>query len=207
MENDSVMDPGAQQPEQFAGARRGGWAVRARHFGGCSGANVVIAVTLLYETPSEALGTAGRFALAAPRLAKEIPILRSEWRLWLPEGFNYTDFDSNLGKPEPERESVLIAKFGAGIVGTLAISLYERIPATSTGVVAMDGAILGGIPNAEPRTIPKGDRQEAARTRAEAPARKSAGRRPVQLHRCREPCEENRGWFSAGLRRASRSRD
>ncbi len=130
-----------------------------------AGANVVIAVTLLYETPAEALGTTGKFALAAPRLAKEIPILRSEWRLWLPEGFSYTDFDSNLGKPEPERESVLIAKFGAGIVGTLGTRWYSMGSIKHPASAAMSRADSDGMSNPKPRmAVPADDVRQAVQS-------------------------------------------
>jgi len=72
-------------------------------------ASATSTVSVLYEIPKGEWSGAGQYAVRGPKLAKEIPILRSTWRLYLPDGFEYTGFDSNLRAPalEPERPLVL----------------------------------------------------------------------------------------------------
>lgn len=53
-------------------------------------------VTLVYETRRREWSGSGGMAVVAPRLDPRIPILQSHWSLWLPDGFSYTAFDSNL---------------------------------------------------------------------------------------------------------------
>ena len=55
-----------------------------------------ILVQLLYETQRHEWGATGGVNLAAPKLSAIIPVLQSNWHLFLPEGFSYTSFDSNL---------------------------------------------------------------------------------------------------------------
>lgn len=55
-------------------------------------------VQLLYETRKREWGASGGYKLVAPRLETRIPVLQSVWRVWLPDGFSYTAFDSNLRK-------------------------------------------------------------------------------------------------------------
>ncbi|MDQ3625177.1 MAG: hypothetical protein M3463_22315, partial [Verrucomicrobiota bacterium] len=49
----------------------------------------------------------GTWEVIAPRLAKEIPILRSRWQLFLPEGFEYGALESNLRVPAARKERPL----------------------------------------------------------------------------------------------------
>jgi hypothetical protein len=65
-------------------------------------------VQLLYETRSREWGASGGYSLVAPRLAARIPVLQSAWRVYLPDGFSYTAFDSNLRKTEQEKAEPLI---------------------------------------------------------------------------------------------------
>lgn len=53
-------------------------------------------VQLVYETRRGEWGSSGVYRLAAPRLDARIPIMQSIWHVWLPDGFGYTAFDSNL---------------------------------------------------------------------------------------------------------------
>lgn len=71
-------------------------------------ANSEITIVLVYETPAEAWGGSGSLALAAPVVAKNIPILRSTWNVWLPQGFEFGDYRSNLRAPEKEEEELLV---------------------------------------------------------------------------------------------------
>jgi len=59
---------------------------------------VPIRVTLVYHTPGREWRAAGKASLAPPRLADAIPVMRSEWILHLPEGYDYRRFRSNLGQ-------------------------------------------------------------------------------------------------------------
>ena len=71
-------------------------------------ATSAVAVSILYETPQGEWRGSGGYAARAPRLAKDIPILRSEWRLYLPDGFEYTGVESNLRVPKHVGEPPLI---------------------------------------------------------------------------------------------------
>lgn len=53
-------------------------------------------VRLLYETPKGEWTGSGRQALIAPKLTPGIPILHSQWRVYLPEGYAYRNIESNL---------------------------------------------------------------------------------------------------------------
>ena len=71
-------------------------------------ATSAVAVSILYETPKGEWRGSGGYAAHAPQLAKDIPILRSEWRLYLPDGFEYTGVESNLRLPKHVGEPPLI---------------------------------------------------------------------------------------------------
>ena len=71
-------------------------------------ATTALAVSVLYETPQSEWRGSGGYAARAPQLAKSIPILRSQWRLYLPDGFEYTGVESNLRVPERLGEPPLI---------------------------------------------------------------------------------------------------
>ena len=82
-------------------------------------ASAALAVSVLYETPKGEWRSSGAYAARAPQLAKDIPILRSEWRLHLPDGFEYTGLESNLRVPEPEPARPLVAELFYGSLGLL----------------------------------------------------------------------------------------
>ncbi len=69
-----------------------------------------IAVTLLFETPAKEWRDAGKTQIFAPRLGVDIPVLRSSWRLFLPDGFTYSALDSNLEKPEELHDRPLLLR-------------------------------------------------------------------------------------------------
>ncbi len=71
-------------------------------------ASATSTVSVLYEIPKGEWSGAGQYAARGPKLAKGIPILRSTWRLYLPDGFEYTGLDSNLRAPAPEHERPLV---------------------------------------------------------------------------------------------------
>src|SRR6202011_5325806 len=73
-----------------------------------SDSSAAVAVSVLYETPQTAWNGSGGYAIRAPKLAKNIPILRSQWRLFLPDGFEYTGVDSNLPLPKLDIERPLL---------------------------------------------------------------------------------------------------
>ena len=56
------------------------------------------AIQLVYETRRKEWRASGGYSLVAPQLDARIPVLQSHWRVWLPDGFTYTAFDSNLQK-------------------------------------------------------------------------------------------------------------
>jgi hypothetical protein len=97
-------------------------------------ASAAIAIAVLYETPKGEWSRSGRYTVHAPRLAKEIPILRSQWRLYLPDGYEYRGLDSNLPAPPAERAPLLVEEmpklFGkvAGVFSPLGV-FYEQAPA------------------------------------------------------------------------------
>jgi hypothetical protein len=81
-----------------------------------------LAVSVLYETPKREWRATGAYAARAPKLAKEIPVLRSQWRLFLPDGFEYTGLESNLRVPEPETARPLVVEMfddSLGLLGTV----------------------------------------------------------------------------------------
>ena len=71
------------------------------------------AIQLVYETRRHEWSASGGYRLAAPRLDARIPVLQSHWHVWLPDGFTYTDLDSNLRKNETAADvtPLLIAPF------------------------------------------------------------------------------------------------
>ena len=70
-------------------------------------------VQLVYETRRHEWSASGGYDLVAPRLDARIPVLQSHWRVWLPDGFTYTAFDSNLqkGGTRGEATPLLFAPF------------------------------------------------------------------------------------------------
>ena len=71
---------------------------------GMTNSNEALAVSVLYETPKTAWRGSGGYSTRAPKLSRMIPILRSQWRLFLPNGFEYTGIDSNLRPPPQEAD-------------------------------------------------------------------------------------------------------
>ncbi len=70
------------------------------------------AIQLVYETRRGEWKGSGGYKLVAPRLDDRIPVLQSNWKVWLPDGFSYTAFDSNLQKHDtPDTTPLLLAPF------------------------------------------------------------------------------------------------
>jgi hypothetical protein len=99
-------------------------------------ANAPISATLLYETPGEAWENRGYLSLNAPAFGREIPVLRSRWRLWLPDGFEYSGYESNLHVPEQPPDELLAAKPLKMVAGFFAPSFSARPDAASSPVAA-----------------------------------------------------------------------
>ncbi len=78
-------------------------------------ANTEILVIVVYETPAAAWGSSGFLAMAAPAISRDIPILRSKWRVWLPEGFEFSHYKSNLRTPKKEDEELLFVTLARNI--------------------------------------------------------------------------------------------
>ena len=95
--NDEAVKPVGDQPEH----------VRVR-LPAQKDTRAVITASLLYETPKRALNRSGRYESVAPRLAPQIPILRSRWRVFVPDGFSYTGLESNLRVPWIPGEPLLV---------------------------------------------------------------------------------------------------
>ncbi len=93
-----------------------------------------LAVSVLYETPKGEWRATGAYAARAPKLAKEIPVLRSQWRLFLPDGFAYTGFDSNLRVEDQGADATLIASVFRGLT-SLVFPVYGSVGVTSAAVV------------------------------------------------------------------------
>jgi hypothetical protein len=96
-------------------------------------ANTPVAITLLYETPAAEWSGSGTLDLAAPKLAKEIPTLKSQWRLWLPDGFEFSKYESNLAVPEKQTDELLAAHALSLLASPMTSSLSsEREPSRAT---------------------------------------------------------------------------
>jgi hypothetical protein len=67
-----------------------------------------VLASITYETPGDAWKNRGTLALAAPAIAKEIPVLKSQWRVWVPPGFSFSEFESNLPVPEVQPEVLFV---------------------------------------------------------------------------------------------------
>jgi len=103
-----------------------------------------LVVSLLYETPQSEWRSSGAYAARAPQLAKSIPILRSLWRLHLPDGFEYADFDSNLRVPPGLPKRPLVLGFVTGSIAFLGESLavFSVFETTPAGRPAEDFGML-----------------------------------------------------------------
>ena len=134
-------------------------------------ASAAIAVAVLYETPKGEWSRSGQYAVQAPRLAKEIPILRSQWRLHLPDGYEYRSLDSNLPTPPAERAPLLVEQmpklFGKVSGDFVPVGIFSKQAPTATAYIDApqdsSGAIVlfGG-----PRTTV--DRLDVSKTQAPA---------------------------------------
>jgi hypothetical protein len=65
----------------------------------------------------------GQLGLAAPSIAAEIPVLRSSWHVWVPDGFSFSEIESNLPVPEAPTEELLVRMLGRGALGVFALTL------------------------------------------------------------------------------------
>ncbi len=72
-------------------------------------------IRLIYETPKRAWRGTGADKLIAPRLHKRIPILRTNWRVFLPEGYSYGAFDTDLQEKNAPAEPVLMQRLAQGL--------------------------------------------------------------------------------------------
>ena len=112
-------------------------------------ASASIAVAVLYETPKGEWSRGGKYAVQAPRLAKEIPILRSQWRLYLPDGYEYRALDSNLPTPPAERAPLLIEQMPK-LLGKVSrdftpYGIFEQQAPTATAYIHVTPAPSGPI--------------------------------------------------------------
>ncbi len=86
-------------------------------------ATSAVIVSILYETPKGEWRGSGGYAARAPQLAKDIPILRSAWRLYLPDGFEYTGVESNLRVEDRSADAPLVATVFRSVIGIVNPSL------------------------------------------------------------------------------------
>jgi len=110
-------------------------------------------VQLLYETRRHEWGASGGYNLVAPRLDARIPVLQSSWRIWLPDGFSYTAFDSNLRATETPQVMPLLFIASRWWKGT---SLPGGAPAYTALVVPRSESAAGPVPAFE--GLPQRDR-------------------------------------------------
>ncbi len=82
-------------------------------------ANTGVIAALVYETTGGAWKNRGKLALNAPSIATGIPVLKSTWRVWVPEGFSFSDIESNLPVPEAPHEELLVRTIGRVSLGAL----------------------------------------------------------------------------------------
>jgi len=78
-----------------------------------------VAATFVYETQGGAWESRGTLALNAPSIAGDIPVLKSKWRVWVPEGFSFSDIESNLPVPESLPEPLLVETLAPMAVGVI----------------------------------------------------------------------------------------
>ncbi len=71
-------------------------------------ANTGVAASLVFETDGSAWKNRGKLALAAPSISAGIPVLKSTWRVWVPDGFSLSGIESNLPVPEAQQEELLV---------------------------------------------------------------------------------------------------
>ncbi len=73
-------------------------------------ADAATRIRLIFETGGDTWRRVGRRNLEVVRLAEDIPVLRSKWRLHVPDGFSYDAFETNLAQEFEEEPATL---FGA----------------------------------------------------------------------------------------------
>ena len=71
-------------------------------------------IQLLYETRRHEWNGSGGYKVVAPKLDVRIPVLKSVWNVWLPDGFGYSAFDSNLCAGEAPQAMPLLLFRGNG---------------------------------------------------------------------------------------------
>jgi len=86
-------------------------------------ADAPVLASLVYETVGGVWKNRGQLALAAPSIAAEIPVLKSSWRVWVPDGFSFSEIESNLPVPEAPPEELLVRMIGRGALGVFAPTL------------------------------------------------------------------------------------
>ena len=75
-------------------------------------ADARVLASLVYETAGGVWKNRGQLALAAPSIAAEIPVLKSSWRVWVPDGFSFSEIESNLPVPQAPVEDLLVQTIG-----------------------------------------------------------------------------------------------
>ncbi len=105
-------------------------------------ANTGVAASLVYETDGSAWKSRGKLALAAPAISAGIPVLKSAWRVWVPDGFSLSDIESNLPVPEAQQEELLVKT-----LARLPLVLGSRVIVKSTADAPDFAAPRGGMPS------------------------------------------------------------
>ncbi|MEA3213467.1 MAG: hypothetical protein QOE70_6524 [Chthoniobacter sp.] len=110
-------------------------------------ASWAIPVSLLYETRRSEWSSGGAEELRAPQFAKDIPVLRSKWTLFLPDGFEYTRVESNLRVPEamPERPLITIP---LDFLEGCSVAQFQAVPVTRANRAVSDGGMATPPPTA-----------------------------------------------------------
>ncbi|MDB6154385.1 MAG: hypothetical protein JWL90_2838, partial [Chthoniobacteraceae bacterium] len=140
-------------------------------------------IMLLYETPKPAWHSRGGYDVAAPRLSKSIPILKSNWQVYLPDGFQYTGFKSNLRPPVPSPEPLLVR----GIFEVISSPwefLRARRRVQSTRILSdlrmVDESV--NVNTAEPSAAPQAPGTSLAETAPEMQLSDAAPENPLLQH-------------------------
>ncbi len=66
-------------------------------------------VKVLYETEGAEWKAGDKMDMLALRVPKDVPVLNSAWEVYLPDGYRYTDFQSNLRAPAPSHDRLLVS--------------------------------------------------------------------------------------------------
>ena len=78
-----------------------------------------VRLALLYETPKRQWAGAGTEQLFAPKLSPEIAVLKSQWRVFVPDGYGYRDIESNLASQTKIVTPLLVERFEAWGIAVL----------------------------------------------------------------------------------------